>query len=144
MNASPPPSRPDLALERVREQLAARFGIVVSADDPILATVALNDIVLDHHAERVEHLLRQHARRIDEADAARLARQRDLAKTVIGDALREAKTALHQHANTLAQHRGPGPSSQHPSDDALWRTVAVLATIAAVIGWSGFLFLALA
>ena len=142
-NASPTPSLPDLDLERIRELLASRHGIVVSADDPILAAVALNDIVLDNHAQRVERMLQQHARRLAEADDTRLAKHRDLAKTVLGDALRQAKSELNGHAATITQNSVARSSPAPFYAPQPWKTVALLSLIAALVGWSAFLLTAL-
>ena len=142
-NASPTLSQPDLDLERIRELLASRHGIVVSADDPILAAVALNDIVLDNHAQRVERLLRQHARRLAESDDTRLGKHRDLAKTVLGDALRQAKSELNDHATAISQSRSAGPPSPRNFAPQPWKTITLLSVIAALVGWSAFLLTAL-
>ena len=142
-NASPTPSPPDLELERIRELLASRFGIVVSADDPILAAVALNEIVLDHHAQRVDRLLQEHTRRLAQADDARLAKHRDLAKTVLGDALRQAKQDLQDHAVKLTSRGGSGTPAAPAPTLPLWQTAALLSTIAALVGWSAYLITAL-
>ena len=142
-NASPTPSPPDLELERIRELLASRFGIVVSADDPILAAVALNEIVLDHHAQRVDRLLQEHTRRLAQADDARLAKHRDLAKTVLGDALRQAKQDLQDHAVKLTSRGGSGTPAAPTPTLPLWQTAALLSTIAALVGWSAYLITAL-
>lgn len=142
-NASPTPSPPDLELERIRELLASRFGIVVSADDPILAAVALNDIVLDHHAQRVDGLLQTHVRRLAQADDERLAKHRDLAKTVLGDALRQAKQDLEDHAQNIANRGGSSTPTAPPYSLQLWQTTALLSTIAALVGWSAYLITAL-
>ena len=120
-----------------------RFGIVVTADDPIFAAVALNDIVLDHQAQRVDRLLQEHARRLAQADDVRLAKHRDLAKTVLGDALRQAKQDLHDHAIALANS---GASSTPPAPTPelqRWQTTALLSTIAALVGWFAYLITAL-
>ena len=142
-NASPTPSPPDLELERIRELLASRFGIVVSADDPILAAVALNHIVLDHHAQRMNRLLQEHTRQLAQADDARLAKHRDLAKSVLGDALRQAKQDLQDHAVKLANPGGSGDASAPTPTLPLWQTAALLSTIAALVGWTAYLITAL-
>ena len=142
-NASPTPSPPDLELERIRELLASRFGIVVSADDPILAAVALNHIVLDHHAQRMNRLLQEHTRQLAQADDARLAKHRDLAKTVLGDALRQAKQDLQDHAVKLTSRGGSGTPAAPAPTLPLWQTAALLSTIAALVGWSAYLITAL-
>ena len=142
-NASPTPSPPDLELERIRELLASRFGIVVSADDPILAAVALNEIVLDNHAQRVDRLLQEHTRRLAQADDARLAKHRDLAKTVLGDALRQAKQDLQDHAVKLTSRGGSGTPAAPAPTLPLWQTAALLSTIAALVGWGAYLITAL-
>ena len=141
-NASPTPSPPDLDLERIRELLASRFGIVISADDPILAAVALNDIVLDHHAQRVDRLLQEHARRLAQADDARLVKHRDLAKTVLGDALRRAKQDLQEHAVKLANSDGSGVRRTPTPSLPLWQTATLLSAIAALVGWAAYLITA--
>ena len=142
-NASPTPSPPDLELERIRELLASRFGIVISADDPILAAVALNDIVLDHHAQRVDRLLQEHARRLAQADDARLMKHRDLAKTVLGDALRQAKQDLQDHAMKLANSGGSSNPEGADPTLPLWQTATLLSAIAALVGWTAYLITAL-
>ena len=142
-NASTAPSRPDLELERIRELLASRFGIVVSADDPILAAVALNDIVLDSHAQRVDRLLKDHTRQLAQADDLRLAKHRELAKAVLGDALRQAKDELSVHAANLTSHRGAGSAPPPPHAPHPWQTIAILSAIAALVGWTAFLLVAL-
>ena len=142
-NASPTPSPPDLELERIRELLASRFGIIVSADDPILAAVALNDIVMDHHAQRVDRMLQEHTRRLAQADDVRLAKHRDLAKTVLGDALRQAKQDLQDHTVKLANPGGSGAPTAPTSTLPLWQTAALLSTIAALVGWTAYLITAL-
>ena len=142
-NASPTPSPPDLELERIRELLASRFGIVVSADDPILAAVALNEIVLDHHAQRVDRLLQEHTRRLAQADDARLAKHRDLAKSVLGDALRQAKQDLQDHAMKLANSGDTGVRRAPTPTLPLWQTATLLSAIAALVGWTAYLITAL-
>ena len=142
-NASPTPSPPDLELERIRELLASRFGIVVSADDPILAAVALNEIVLDHHAQRVDRLLQEHTRRLAQADDTRLAKHRDLAKSVLGDALRQAKQDLQDHAMKLANSGGSSNPRAPTPTLPLWQTATLLSAIAALVGWTAYLITAL-
>ena len=142
-NASPTPSPPDLELERIRELLASRFGIVVSADDPILAAVALNEIVLDHHAQRVDRLLQEHTRRLAQADDTRLAKHRDLAKSLLGDALRQAKQDLQDHAMKLANSGGAGVRRAPTPTLPLWQTATLLSAIAALVGWTAYLITAL-
>lgn len=131
-----------MELEPIRELLAARYGIVVRADDPILAAVALNDIVLDRHAARVDDLLQQHARQLAEVDAQRLAKHRDLAKLILGEALRQAKTELA----ATARHQGTASGTRRttaPPGARVWQITSLILGIAAFVGWTALLAITL-
>lgn len=70
-----------LDTEKLRAELAAKHQVVLSANDPIFITLALNEMVLAHHVKRIEEL---NAAARAEA-AADLTRQLETAKTAAAD-----------------------------------------------------------
>lgn len=141
MNASPPPSPPSpIDLEHIRERLAARYGILVSADDPIMAAVALNDIVLESHFARIDAALQRHAKTLAEVDEQRQTKQRELAKHIVGDALRHARNALNReaahHVTTLRQTTG---SSRALPCHGRWKLIAAMLGFSTLVGWGALI-----
>jgi hypothetical protein len=141
LNASAPPSPPEpIDLARLREELAGRYGILVNAEDPILAAVALNDLVLNQHFARIDAALVQHSVRLAEIDQLRQQQQQSLAKRVLGEALQSARGSLRQEtAEAIATLHKAIREPIAQEKESRWRFLACFLGLVALIGWVGLL-----
>lgn len=143
LNASAQPSPPEpIDLAQVRELLASRHGIIVNADDPIMAAVALNDLVLNQHFARIDAALERHADRLAETDRLRQEQQKTLAKKILGDALQSARSSLRQEtAEAIATLQKAIREPIAQERESRWKFLAFFLGLVALIGWAGLLLM---
>ncbi len=93
-----------LDTDQLIAEVASKYGVVISADDPIIAVVALNDVILDQQAARSEGALIELEKRLFSIKKETADQSREIASTVIGAALDLAKKEIHDET-TLASKR---------------------------------------
>ncbi len=131
-----------LDTDQLIAEVASKYGIVISADDPIIAVVALNDVILDQHTTRSEVALIDLEKRLKALKKEHRDQSRDIASTVIGAALNTAKQEIHAEALraskvfteeirqqlTAAQANHQQIGSLEKSNRIAW-SIAILATV---------------
>ena len=93
----------ELDRERLIQEVAARWGLVISKDDPIIGAVALNDVVLDLHMGRLSAALEEQTTRLDSLNQQQINASKQIAKKIIGEALALATTEIRQQAKQTQQ-----------------------------------------
>lgn len=93
----------ELDRERLIQEVAARWGLVISKDDPIIGAVALNDVVLDLHMGRLSAALEDQTTRLDSLNQQQINASKQIAKKIIGEALALATTEIKQQAKQTQQ-----------------------------------------
>ncbi|AKH22390.1 hypothetical protein [Sedimenticola thiotaurini] len=93
----------ELDRERLIQEVAARWGLVISKDDPIIGAVALNDVVLDLHMGRLSSALEDQSTRLDSLNQQQINASKQIAKKIIGEALALATTEIRQQAKQTQQ-----------------------------------------
>lgn len=91
-----------LDLDRLISDVAARHQLVLRRDDPILATVALHEAILDQQAARIEAIIAELATHCDQASRQQVERSREIARTVVGEALTLAQQEIDKAADRAA------------------------------------------
>jgi hypothetical protein len=71
-------------------EIARRHNVLVSADDPVLVGVTLNELLLAEHVRRIEGSLERAKASLDALSARRLAEARWVAEQVVAKGAREA------------------------------------------------------
>lgn len=77
-----------LDIETVRLEIARRHNLLLGKDDPILATVTLNELVIGHFLDRAETGAAETERRGAQRMAQEVAAVKSAAETLIGGASR--------------------------------------------------------
>lgn len=93
----------ELDRERLIQEVAARWGLVISKDDPIIGAVALNDVVLDLHMGRLSAALEEQSARLGVQNEKQINASKQIAKTIIGEALALATTEIKKQAEQAQQ-----------------------------------------
>ena len=93
----------ELNRERLIQEVAARWGLVISKDDPIIGAVAINDVVLDLHMGRLSAALEDQTTRLDSLNQQQINASKQIAKKIIGEALALATTEIRQQAKQVQQ-----------------------------------------
>lgn len=89
-------------------EVAARYGIVITVDDPIIAAVALNDVILDQHTARLEAAHKVLTDHIAEISDSQIQRSRQIAQTIVGEALKVATRDIEEQAKAAAESAAAG------------------------------------
>ncbi|MES9902164.1 MAG: hypothetical protein ABW168_05710 [Sedimenticola sp.] len=85
-------------VEKLLQEVAAKHGLVILPDDPIIAAVTLNDIILDAHTARIAEAQKSLEEHMATVTRMQVERSREIARTVIGDALEIAKKEINDEA----------------------------------------------
>ncbi|MEW7977362.1 MAG: hypothetical protein AB2814_07965 [Candidatus Sedimenticola endophacoides] len=89
----------ELDIERLVQEVAARWGLVIGKDDPIIGAVALNDVVMDLHMGRLAAALEDQENRLGTINDRQIKASREIAKKIVGEALVMAKIEIDKTAD---------------------------------------------
>lgn len=90
-----------LDLDDIIATAASRHGIIVRRDDPIVATVALHDIIMEQHHARIVASVETIAARLEQTSEAQARRARAVATEVISEAVSTAEQAITAHGQQV-------------------------------------------
>lgn len=89
----------ELDIERLVQEVAARWGLVIGKDDPIIGAVALNDVVMDLHMGRLAAALEDQENKLGTINDRQIKASREIAKKIVGEALVMAKIEIDKTAD---------------------------------------------
>ncbi len=128
-----------LDTDRLIAEVAQKHGIVISADDPIISVVALNDVILDQHTARSDAALIEFEKRLLAIKKESAVQSREIASTVIGTALALAKKEIHTEAALASQvfvdeiqKQLKASQTSHSENGALKRSTSIAWSITAI------------
>ena len=93
-------------------EVAKRWGIILKEDDPIIAVIALNDLVLEQHTLRLEAAYKALENHLEKVNKTYVDQSRAIAKIVVGDALVHATMEIRREADQAAKVVGHANSQQ--------------------------------
>ncbi len=89
--------------ETLLGEVAKRWGIIITDDDPIVAVVALNDVILEQHTDRLEKANKALESHLERVITTQVDQSRQIAKIVVGEALLHASREINAEADKAIQ-----------------------------------------
>ncbi len=93
----------DLDTHALVTDVAKRWGIILSEDDPIIAVVALNDAVMEQHTDRLEKANKALESHLERVIGKQVEQSREIAKIVVGEALLQATREINAESDKALQ-----------------------------------------
>lgn len=147
-----------LNIDEIRKEVAIRHSVVLSKDDPVLATAIINDIVLEHYINMVSAQYAEANRKMTIALQQQVEQSKETASRVITDAsefvaseMRNAvKAALDEGLNQIIHHQSMSLKAATTAHEAamnatkenkealiaaIFSVVAAIVSLIVIFGW---------
>jgi hypothetical protein len=89
--------------EAIIAEVARRHGILLSPEDPILATVAIHEVVLGEYIRQIEEGITRVTEEFEGATHRALEGSKTVAREVLGHALRQGRDELAKAARSMTE-----------------------------------------
>lgn len=111
--------------------VAKEHGILISRDDPILALLAVHQVLVNYYVnqlgENFENMAQQLSQQLDEVQSRYSDQSRKLANEVVGDAIRSIAAAEQKLTASLGRQNSNHQWDAHKLARIEWLVIAALA-----------------
>lgn len=130
---------PKLDKQALLREVAKRHHLVLDENDPVLATVTLHELLLEHTLERVQAMLTAAQDQVSAGSAEQVAAAKETASRLITESaeyidqrIQAAVTQVEERlAETMAQYQ---TQAQQALKDTRWAATAAIAGGALMLG----------
>jgi hypothetical protein len=90
-----------LDFQKIKAEVARRHHVTLDEDDPILVTITLNELILEHYEERFKTLLTQSQAQLSAASAQQEEAAKDIASRIVTGAASYIREETQKTCDTL-------------------------------------------
>jgi hypothetical protein len=90
-----------LDFQKIKAEVAKRHHVTLDEDDPILVTITLNELILEHYEERFKALLNQSQAQLSAASAQQEEAAKDIASRIVTGAASYIREETQKTCDTL-------------------------------------------
>ena len=128
-----------LDFQKIKVEVARRHHLTLDEDDPILVTITLNELVLEHYEERFKALLNQSQAQLSAVSAQQEEAAKEIASRIVTGAAVYVREETEKTCNALQGRITQAFSKKieemnKAKQASIWATMVSVATASFVIG----------
>jgi hypothetical protein len=132
--------------EAIIAEVARRHGILLGPEDPILATVAIQEVVLGEYIRQVEEGIARATEEFEGSTQRAVEGSRAVAREILGQTLKEVRAALAEAARPMTEEVACEMRGLLERAEGIQRVVVTAAaltglSVVALVAWSTLVLL---